>query len=58
MNKIKLISGTAHPKLAQEISDLLKVPLTPIEIKNFADGEIYVRVSKTVRGGDVLLSRA
>lgn len=55
MNKIKLISGTAHPKLAQEISKLLKIPLTPIEIKNFADGEIYVRVGETVRGGDIFV---
>jgi ribose-phosphate pyrophosphokinase len=55
MKKLQLISGTAHPKLAQEISRLLNVPITPIEVKNFADGEIYVRIVKKVRGNDVFV---
>ncbi len=55
MNKIQLISGTAHLKLAQKIAKNLDVPLTPIEIKNFADGEIYVKIGKKVRGDDIYI---
>jgi ribose-phosphate pyrophosphokinase len=55
MNKIKLISGSAHPKLAQKIAKLLDIPLTPVELKKFADGEVYVRVGQKVRGNDVYI---
>jgi len=51
----KLISGTANRKLAEEVSKLLKVPLTPVEIKRFHDDEIYCRVLESVRGCDVYL---
>ncbi len=49
----KLISGTANRKLAEEVSKILKVPLTPVEIKRFHDGEIYCRVLESVRGCDI-----
>lgn len=55
MSKLQLVSGRAHPELARKIARLLKTPLTPVEIKNFAVGEIYVRVLKKVRGDDVFL---
>ena len=51
----KLISGTANKKLADEIAKILKVPLTPVEIKRFSDGETYCRVLESVRGCDVYL---
>lgn len=51
----KLISGTANKKLADEISKILGVPLTPVEIKRFHDGEIYCRVLESVRGCDVFI---
>ena len=49
----KLISGTANRKLADEVAKILKVPLTPVEIKRFHDGEIYCRILESVRGCDV-----
>ncbi len=49
----KLISGTANIKLAEEVAKILKMPLTPVEIKHFHDGEIYCRVLESVRGCDV-----
>ncbi len=52
---LKLISGTANRKLAEEVSRLLKVPLTPVEIKRFSDGEIYCRILESVRGCDVYI---
>ena len=51
----KLISGTANIKLSDEISKILKVPLTPAEIKRFSDGEIYCRILESVRGCDVYI---
>lgn len=51
--EIKLIAGTANPELAKEISGILKIPLTEVEIKRFNDGETYVRILESVRGTDV-----
>lgn len=55
MGRIHLISGRSHLVLARKIAKLLKTPLTPTEIETFADGEIYVRIKKKVRGDDVFL---
>lgn len=51
----KLISGTANRPLAEEVAKILKVPLTPVDIKRFHDGEIYCRVLESVRGADVFI---
>ena len=51
----RLISGTANRKLSEEVSKILKIPLTPVEIKTFSDGEIYCRILESVRGGDVYI---
>lgn len=53
--KISLLAGTSNIELAKEIASHLKVPLTPIEIKNFNDGEIYVHIEKSVRGSIVFI---
>jgi len=55
MNGIQLIAGTSHPELALKISKKLKIPLTPITIKKFANGEIYARIEKKVRGDDIFI---
>ncbi|OGE80866.1 MAG: hypothetical protein A2826_01360 [Candidatus Doudnabacteria bacterium RIFCSPHIGHO2_01_FULL_43_23] len=52
-NSLKIISGTANEPLAREVAKLLKVDLTPVEIKRFTDGEIYVHIEQSVRGSDV-----
>lgn len=52
---LKLISGTANRKLSEEVSRLLKIPLTPVDIKKFSDGEIYCRILESVRGCDVYI---
>lgn len=55
MNKMQLIAGRASGELGEKLSKLLKVTLTPVEIKNFANGEVYVRVDNKVRGDDVFV---
>src|SRR5919107_4147404 len=51
----KLISGTANPQLAHEISRCLGVDLCKVTINRFADGEIFVRIDENVRGNDVFI---
>jgi ribose-phosphate pyrophosphokinase len=53
--KITLLAGSANPMLANEISRALKTEITPIVIKHFNDGEIYVHIEKSVRGSDVFI---
>jgi ribose-phosphate pyrophosphokinase len=55
MGKLRLIAGSASQELAGKISDLIKVPLTSIEDKRFANGEIYVRIKSKVRGDDIYI---
>ncbi len=50
---MKLISGTSNPALSQAISDYLKVPLTEVSIRRFADKEVFVEVMEDIRGEDV-----
>lgn len=50
---LKLFSGSSHPQLAASISKLLKVPLSPADIRRFACGEIYAKSVETVRNADV-----
>lgn len=53
--KISLLAGTSNLELAKEISSHLKVELTPIEVKNFNDGEVYVHIEKSVRGSTLFI---
>lgn len=55
MSKLQLISGSSSTELAEKISIRLKMPLTTIEDKRFADGEIYIRIKGKVRGDDVFV---
>ncbi|XP_022738041.1 ribose-phosphate pyrophosphokinase 1 isoform X1 [Durio zibethinus] len=53
--KLKVFSGTANPALSQEIAWCMGLELGKINIKRFADGEIYVQLQESVRGCDVYL---
>ncbi|OED34320.1 phosphoribosylpyrophosphate synthetase [PVC group bacterium (ex Bugula neritina AB1)] len=56
MNKgVKLISGNANQKLAEEISQKMKVPLSDVTINSFADGETFVKINENIRGYDVFV---
>lgn len=55
MKGIKLIAGTSHPELAEKIAKRLNLPLTPVTIKKFLNGEIYVRIGEKVRGEDIFV---
>ena len=51
----KIFAGNAHPALAKEITDLIKMELSALTIKKFACGEIYVNIEESVRGKEVFL---
>jgi ribose-phosphate pyrophosphokinase len=53
--KFKLFSGTANPKLAEEIANHLDQRLSKITVTRFSDGEINVQIGETVRGTDVFI---
>lgn len=52
---MQIISGSCHRKLAQKVSRYLKIDLTPTEHSSFADGEIYIRIKRKVRGDDIFI---
>jgi ribose-phosphate pyrophosphokinase len=51
----KLISGHAHPVLAEAVAHELDIPLVAAEIAPFADGELRIHVHEDVRTADVFL---
>jgi len=55
MSSYMLFSGTANEALAQEVAKYLEMPLSPVSIKRFSDGEISVQISESVRGKDVFI---
>jgi len=50
-----LFSGTSNEALAKEVAKYLEMPLSPVSIKRFSDGEISVQISESVRGKDVFI---
>ncbi|HEY9746066.1 MAG TPA: ribose-phosphate pyrophosphokinase [Oculatellaceae cyanobacterium] len=54
-SKVKIFTGRANPKLAQEIARYLGTELGKVEIKNFSDGETYVQIKENVRGSDAFI---
>jgi ribose-phosphate pyrophosphokinase len=52
---VKLITGNAHPALAEDLARQLKWALGTAEVAAFADGETRVHVSQDVRHADVFL---
>lgn len=52
---MKIFTGNAHPKLAEEIAAHLNIPLSQADVRKFSDGEIFVEVKENVRGTDVFV---
>ncbi|HKG53914.1 MAG TPA: ribose-phosphate pyrophosphokinase [Anaerolineales bacterium] len=50
---IKLYAGSASPNLAQKIADYLEQPLSPREIIQFPNENIFVKLNDSARGHDV-----
>ncbi len=54
-DELKVFSGNAHPQLAQKICDYLGIPLGKIEVFEFSNENIFVRVLENVRQRDVFV---
>ncbi|HYH02915.1 MAG TPA: ribose-phosphate diphosphokinase, partial [Bacillota bacterium] len=52
---MKLFTGTSNPELGQEIAEYLGVTLGGRNIARFANGEIYVKFTESIRGADVFV---
>jgi ribose-phosphate pyrophosphokinase len=55
INSMKIFTGNANRKMAEEICSYLDVPLAAAEVKKFSDGEISVEIGENVRGRDVFV---
>jgi ribose-phosphate pyrophosphokinase len=54
-SRIKVFSGSANRKLAEDICAKLEVHVSDCLIKKFSDGEIWLQVNENVRGADVFV---
>lgn len=54
-NTLRLLAGTANPRLCRAIADHLGIPLSRVLLSRFSDGEIRVKVEESLRGMDVFV---
>lgn len=54
-DRLKIFSGNANPRLAQEICASLGLSLGNLMLETFADGEVYLQFQENVRGADLFL---
>ncbi len=55
MPNLQLFSGLANPELARRMAEVLEMPLGDMEIRRFPEGEIFVKFTQNIRGGDVYI---
>lgn len=53
--ELKIFSGRSNPNLAKKIASSLGQPLGKTTIKNFSDGEIWIKYEENIRGTDVFI---
>mgnify|MGYP001256400379 CR=1 FL=1 len=53
--RLRVFSGTAHQRLAQDVCSFMGVPLGAASLQRFPDGEINLKVECDVRGADVFV---
>lgn len=54
-NGVRLLTGNAHPELAERVAARLGTTVTPCVLKRFADQSIDVRLGASVRDEDVFV---
>ena len=54
-NNLKIFSGRSNPALAEKIVESLGIGLGQLTIKNFADGELWIKFEENIRGTDVFI---
>ncbi|WP_129360691.1 MULTISPECIES: ribose-phosphate diphosphokinase [Micrococcaceae] len=56
--KLVLVTGRAHPELAESVAEELECDLLPASAYDFANGETYVRFEDSVRGADCFVMQS
>ena len=52
---MKLYCGNSNPRLAEDVTKYLNIPMGKATVRRFADQEIFVELHENVRGEDVFL---
>lgn len=55
MDELKVFTGNAHPSLAKAICEYLRIPLGKLEVFDFSNENIFVRILENVRERDVFV---
>jgi ribose-phosphate pyrophosphokinase len=55
MSELKLFSGRSNPGLADNVAKKTGIPLGKCDVRNFSDGEIWVKYNENIRGDDVFI---
>ncbi|MDQ1265623.1 MAG: ribose-phosphate pyrophosphokinae [Bacteroidota bacterium] len=55
MPDFKVAAGRSNLVLAQKVSDSLGIELSETKIRNFSDGELWVKYEENVRGADLFI---
>ncbi len=55
MKDLKVFAGSASPALTAAISKSINIPVGKCTIRQFADGEIKVKIEENIRGRDVFV---
>ena len=55
LNDLKVFSGRSNPGLAARITEYLEIPLGQVTIKNFSDGELWIKYEENIRGKDIFI---
>jgi ribose-phosphate pyrophosphokinase len=53
--RLKVFTGNANPRLAEQVCDRLGQPLGPCRVERFPDGEIDIKFEDDIRGSDVFI---
>jgi ribose-phosphate pyrophosphokinase len=54
-DNLRILAGSAHPKLAQAIGTHLGLAPSPMLLTRFSDGEVRVKIEESMRGMDVFV---
>lgn len=55
LGEMKILSGSANPRLAKAICDYVGTELCQTTLTRFPDGEIFVKINENIRGRDVFI---
>ena len=55
MPNFKIVSGRSNPALAKRIAAESATSLGAVSIRNFSDGELWVKYDENIRGEDIFI---